>query len=296
MTKNPRTPVTVLGLGLMGEALAGAFLREGHPATVWNRTAAKADRLAGRGATRAGSARDAVAAAPLVLVCLTGYDAVHEVLGPLGDVLDGRVVVNLTSGTSAEARDTAAWVERQGGTYLDGAIMAIPDAIGTPDAAVLYSGPRAAFDLHERALGSLGGTATYLGADHGLSALYDVGVLSLMWNILNGFLQGAALLGAAGVEATAFAPVARNGIETVAGWLAGYARQIDDGVHPAADSTLDTHLAAMEHLVQESESHGVDAGLPRFIRALAAEAVAAGRGGEGYTALIDRFRKPSDHA
>ena len=46
MTQNrdaDRTPVTVIGLGLMGQALAGAFLRAGHPTTVWNRSAAKAD-------------------------------------------------------------------------------------------------------------------------------------------------------------------------------------------------------------------------------------------------------------
>ncbi|MFD0476016.1 NAD(P)-binding domain-containing protein [Nonomuraea thailandensis] len=36
------TPVTVIGLGSMGTALAGAFTRAGHPTTVWNRTAAKA--------------------------------------------------------------------------------------------------------------------------------------------------------------------------------------------------------------------------------------------------------------
>ncbi|MEV4396372.1 NAD(P)-binding domain-containing protein [Nonomuraea sp. NPDC049607] len=292
MTKDRRTPVTVVGLGLMGEALAGAFLRDGRPTTVWNRTAARADRLVERGAVRAGSAREAVAAAPLVVVCLTGYDAVREVLDPLADVLEGRVLVNLTSGTSAEARDTAGWVARHGGAYLDGAIMTTPAAVGSPEAALLYSGPRSAFDPHEPALRSLGG-ATYLGADHGLSALYDVGVLSLMWNILNGFLQGAALLGAAGVEAAAFAPVAKNGVETVAGWLADYARQIDEGAHPATDSTLDTHVAAMDHLVHESESHGVDAELPRFIRALAGRAVAAGHGDQGYTALIEQFRKPS---
>ncbi|MGW0589015.1 NAD(P)-binding domain-containing protein [Streptosporangium sp. NPDC002607] len=34
------TPVTFIGLGLMGQAPAGAFLRDGHPTTVWNGYAA----------------------------------------------------------------------------------------------------------------------------------------------------------------------------------------------------------------------------------------------------------------
>lgn len=38
-----QAPATVIGLGLMGQALAAAFLKEGHPATVWNRSPGKAE-------------------------------------------------------------------------------------------------------------------------------------------------------------------------------------------------------------------------------------------------------------
>ncbi|GII96197.1 NAD(P)-dependent oxidoreductase [Sinosporangium siamense] len=292
-TMETRTPVTVLGLGLMGQALAGALLGAGHPVTVWNRTPAKAGDLVARGARLAGSAEEAVAAGPLVIVCLSDYDAVRGLLGPLGGALGGRVLVNLTSGTSQEARETAEWAAGQAAAaYLDGAIMATPAAIGT-DAVVVYSGPQAAFDRHEPALRSLGSGATYLGADHGLAALYDVAVLSLAWNVLNGYLQGAALLGAAGVDAVTFTPIALKGIETVNTWLPGYAKQIDEGAYPAYDSTLDTHVAAMNHLIHESEALGVNAELPRFVKALADRAIAGGRGGDGYAALVEQFRSPA---
>lgn len=287
------TPVTVIGLGLMGQALAGAFLRNGHPTTVWNRTATKAEQLVAQGAKLADSADDAVSASPLVVVCVSDYDAVHELLDPLDEELDGRVLVNLTSGTSAQARETAEWAARRDGTYLDGAIMAAPPAMGTADAVILYSGPRPVFDLHESALRSLGAGTTYLGDDHGLSSLYDVALLGLMWSILNGFLQGAALLGTAGVDATTFTPVASNVIGTVTDWLSGYAQQIDDGIYPALDSTIDTHLAAMKHLIDESQLLGVNAELPRFVKALTDQAVAEGYGANSYAAMIEQFRKPS---
>lgn len=288
-----QTAVTVIGLGLMGQALAGAFLRDNHPTTVFNRTKAKAEPLLAQGATLADSPADAVAASPLVVVCVSDYDAVHELLGPLGSVLAGRVLVNLTSGTSKLARQTAEWAARRGSTYLDGAILAIPEAIGTADASILYSGPRSAFEAHEPTLRSLGEGGTYLGGDHGLASLYDVAVLSLMWNNLNGFLQGAALLGTAGVDAATFAPVANKAIGTMTGWISTYAKQIDDGAYPADDSTIDTHLAAMAHLIHESESLGVNAELPRFLKALTDQAVADGHGGNSYAAMIQQFRKPS---
>ncbi|MER6901101.1 NAD(P)-binding domain-containing protein, partial [Amycolatopsis sp. NPDC000740] len=49
MTGDIRTPVTVVGLGSMGRALAGAFLAAGHPTTVWNRTPDKAAPLVAGG-------------------------------------------------------------------------------------------------------------------------------------------------------------------------------------------------------------------------------------------------------
>ncbi|WP_242902827.1 NAD(P)-dependent oxidoreductase [Actinomadura terrae] len=292
MTGKEHTSVSVLGLGLMGQALADAFLRAGHPTTVWNRTAAKGEELVARGAKFADSVGDAVAAGSLVVVCVTDYEAARGLLEPLGDVFGGRVLVNLTSGTPGEAREAAEWAAGRNVTYLDGAILAVPEGVGK-DALILYSGPRAAFEAHESALGSLGEGVTYLGDDHGLASLYDVSVLSLMWNILNGFLQSAALLGAAGVNASAFVPIATKGVETVTSWLGDYARQVDEGVYPAYDSTIDTHVAAMRHLVSESEALGVNAELPKLIQELGARAVAAGRGGDGYAALIEQFRTPA---
>jgi 3-hydroxyisobutyrate dehydrogenase-like beta-hydroxyacid dehydrogenase len=285
-------PVTVIGLGLMGRALAEAFLANGHPTTVWNRSAAKAAALVTHGATLATSARDAVAASPLVIVCVTDDRAVRDVLDPLGDVLTGRVVVNFTSGTSRHAHETGERATRWGAAYLDGVISADPQAIGTGDALLLYSGPHDAFATHESTLQRLG-TATHLGEDDGLASRYEMATLSLMWSVLNGFLHGAALLGAAQVDARSFAAFASPGLTMMAGWLTAMAEQIDAGVYPADDSTIDIHRAAMAHLVDESASLGVDVELPRQFRALADRAVAAGRGGDSYAAMIEQFRMPT---
>ncbi|WP_425608590.1 NAD(P)-dependent oxidoreductase [Streptomyces albipurpureus] len=282
------TPVTVLGLGLMGRALAGAFLSAGHPTTVWNRTMAKADALVARGALLAESPAAAIAASPLVVVCVSDYDAAADVLqGPL----DGRVVVNLTSGTPSRARTLAEEVARSGGGYLDGGILAVPEAVGTSGAVLAYSGPRPLYDAHESTLGSLG-TGLHLGDEPGLSATHEMATLVLMWGMLDGFLNGAAILGTAGVSATAYLPIAQTAIDTVAGWLPGYARQVDSGSYPADDGTIDTHLAAMAHVVEESESLGVNAELPRLLRALAERAATAGHGASGFVALVEQFREP----
>jgi 3-hydroxyisobutyrate dehydrogenase-like beta-hydroxyacid dehydrogenase len=291
MNDKTAAPVTVIGLGLMGQALAGAFLKAGHPTTVWNRTTSKADQLVAEGARRAPTVGEALRAAPLTIICVTDYQAVHELLNGSNIELDGTTLINLTSGDSAQARRTAQWAEQHGARYLDGAIMAVPPAIGTADAVILHSGLQPVFEAHQSTLAALG-TVTYLGADHGLASLYDVAGLAMMWSILNAWLQGTALAKTAGVDAATYAPFAQRIAATVAEWLPGYAEQIDSGSFPAQVSTLETDTQAMAHLIEESEAVGVNAELPKLIKAMADRSIAAGHGPEQYPVLIEEFSKP----
>ncbi|WP_369200804.1 NAD(P)-dependent oxidoreductase [Streptomyces sp. PU-14G] len=290
MNNSTKTPVTIIGLGLMGRALASAFLQAGHSTTVWNRTSSKADQLVAEGARLAPTVGDALKAGSLTITCVTDYTALYELLGANDAELGGTMLINLTSGSSAQAREAARWAEQRGARYLDGAIMAIPSAVGTADAVILHSGPQADFEAHESTLGALG-TVSYLGSDHGLASLYDVAGLAMMWSVLNAWLQGTAMIRTAGVDAATYAPFAQQIATGVAEWLPGYAEQIDSGSFPAEVSALETDARAMEHLIEESTAVGVNTELPKLLKAMADRAIAAGHGAEQYPVLIEEFGK-----
>lgn len=114
--------MTVLGLGGMGRALAGAFLDAGHPTTVWNRSPGRDAELVRRGALRAPDAAAAARAVGLVIVCVLDYDGAWQIVEPLGDDLRDRALVNLTSDTPERAREFARWADGRGVGYLDGAV------------------------------------------------------------------------------------------------------------------------------------------------------------------------------
>ncbi|WP_234444998.1 imine reductase family protein [Streptomyces rimosus] len=116
--------------------------------------------------------------------------------------------------------------------------MAIPSAIGIEEAVTLHSEPEGDFAAHKSTLNALG-TVTLLGADHGLASLYDVAGLAMMWSVLNAWLQGAALLRTAGVDAAKYAAFARQMAVGVADWLPGYAEQIDADSFSAEVATLE---------------------------------------------------------
>jgi 3-hydroxyisobutyrate dehydrogenase-like beta-hydroxyacid dehydrogenase len=280
-----RSPVTVLGLGPMGSALAGAFLASGHRTTVWNRTAAKADALVARGALHARSVAEAVDASPLVVVCVIDYDAVAEILGGAVDALQGRTVVNLSADSPERARAMAAWAGEHGVAYLDGAIMTPTETIGGPAAVVLYSGPTTVFDAHRAALASLGGTAAHLGTDPGRAAAHDVALLDMFWTAMSGVVHGFALAAAEGIDATALAPYARGIGELLPPIIDEFAEHIDAGHHPGDASTLASAAAGMQHVVESAAARGIDTTALSAARLIAQRAIDAGHGNDGFSRL-----------
>ena len=126
------TDVSLIGLGPMGSALARA-LQRGHTLTLWNRTPSRAEALLGQGTVLAADARAAVAASPIVLVCVADYAAWRAILAQPGvaDALRGKLLVQLSTGTPQDARDD--WARLDGVGYLDGALLATPSQIGRPD-------------------------------------------------------------------------------------------------------------------------------------------------------------------
>ncbi|QFU88616.1 NAD(P)-dependent oxidoreductase [Amycolatopsis sp. YIM 10] len=236
---------------------------------------------------RAQALRDALAAAPagvhdLVLVCAEDYAAAEAALA---EQPVGRDVVNLTSGTSAQARELAAR-----GRYLDGALMAHPEHVGDPATIIVYSGSPEVFERHRERLGALG-KAVYLGPDPGTAALYDLALLNLAWATLAGFVQTAALLGTAGIRAAEVAPM-------LTGWLAGtisevatdYAGQLDRGRYPGDGEWLELDAPLMDHLVDTTRELGLDDTIATAVRTLTRRAIDAGHGSDSFASLVEIIR------
>ncbi|GGO60037.1 NAD(P)-dependent oxidoreductase [Streptomyces lasiicapitis] len=285
-------PVSVLGLGMMGSALAAALLKAGHPTTVWNRTAAKTGPLAAQGATPADTPAAGVTASPLVIACLTTNDNVRELFAPLAAELRGRTLVNLTNGTPSQARELAAWAEEHGIAYVDGGIMAVPQMIAGPGAYILYSGDEAAYAAHRDTLAALADTK-WVGADAGLAALWDLSLLTGMYGMGVGVAQAYALTGSAGVPAKDFAPLLADWVMAMTqGIVHGTAEAIDSGQHLTDVSSLEMNLKVLPNFTDTFAEHGVDDALFTSLRPLLERAVAEGYGADGLSRMVDLLKTP----
>lgn len=286
------TAVTVLGLGPMGRALAGAFLDAGLRTTVWNRTPGRERELVERGAVGAGSPQEAVAASDLTVVCVVNYDASDAIVrrDTVKTALNGRTLVNLSADTPRRARDTAAWAAEHGIGYLDGAIMVPVAAIGTPDAAFLYSGPEELFQRHRPVLEALGGSRTHLGADPGRAATFDVVLLDIFSTAMAGYAHALAVARAEGVTARELVPFAKGMAGILPPIFEETADEADTGHFAGADNPLTSAVSSMSHIVETSEAHGIDAGVMRAVEGLARRAIGLGHAADGFIRVVDVLR------
>ncbi|MFI7704194.1 NAD(P)-dependent oxidoreductase [Nonomuraea sp. NPDC049480] len=285
------TPVTIIGLGSMGTALAKAFVAAGHPTTVWNRTAAKAAPLVAEGAVHAGVIEAAVAASPLVIACLTDYDATRETLRPAAAALAGRALVTLNSGSPAGARDMAAWAAGHGARFLDGAIKNVPSAVGAPDTLLYYGGDKTVFDEHLATLKVVGGDTVHLGAEPDLAALYEMAVGGTLLPALVGFFQGAAVVQARGLEVSSMVRFTAKWLEMIISILPVMAEEIDSGDYSKLGSSVNLFVAGIPYDEELGKEANLDAAWHAPLHDLLRRAVAAGHGEHSISALTEVLKK-----
>jgi len=295
MPHTDRTPVTLIGLGPMGQAMTRTLLAAGHPVTVWNRTPARAAGVVGDGAVLAANPAEAVAAGELVILSLTDYQAMYDVLGAAAASLAGRTVVNLSSDTPERTRSAADWVAEHGGTFLTGGVMVPAPMVGTDQAYVYYSGSSAAFELHRGAL-SVIGAPRFLGEDPGLAQLMYQAQLDVFLTTLSSLMHATALLGTAGLPATEVLPELMGTVRGIPAMLeAGGQNQgvnIDAGKHPGDLSRITMMGATADHIVAASAAAGIDLALPLAVQKHYHRAIEDGHGDDNWTRIIDGIRNP----
>ncbi|MBB5954916.1 3-hydroxyisobutyrate dehydrogenase-like beta-hydroxyacid dehydrogenase [Saccharothrix tamanrassetensis] len=278
------TPLTVIGLGPMGQAMVAKFLEHGHPTTVWNRTASRADALVEQGATRAATVQEALDANRLIVLSLTDYAAMYEILD--GRTIAGKTIVNLSSDTPETTVKAAAWLAERGAELLAGGLMVPAPLVGAEGAYAFYSGPKDVFEANEDVL-EVVGRPDYLGEDHSLAQLFYLAQLDFFLTTLAAMLHSIALVKTAGVSAAQFAPYLKDNAQSITMYFEETISNIDRGQYPGDLANILMMGASADHVVGASEATGVDAELPKAIQSLYRRGIAAGHGRDNWTALYN---------
>lgn len=286
--------VGVIGLGLMGSALADGLLAHLFDLTVWNRSAEKSSRFAQQDVAVADSVEDLASACDVIVCCLTDQAASMQVLGEeaVAKAMAGKTLVLVCTMNAEESIAAATWAGENGIAYLDGAILGYPSNIRDQCCIVVYSGPKALFDSCSAILNALGGMPRLVGEQAGAALYFDKAVYSTYYAHVTGLLHGAAMCHAAGAPIDTFVEVMTDYWD----WSsedAAMLRQVKNRNYSGAECTLEVHANDYELMIPATcERLGVSNKFQRVIAEYLDRAVADGYGESELAALFEVLGKP----
>ena len=279
---------TIIGLGPMGYTLASLLIDAGKTVTLWNRTVDKAQPLIARGAALAASPAAALSASPITLICVLDYAAAEAILSQenLPSTMQNRLIVNLGTGGPDEAKRLESYIHQHGGRYLDGAIQAAPSQMGRDDTPLFVSGRREHFGEAEPLLRHFAGNLIYLGEKVDAAAHMDLATLSYVYGSYAGFLHGANIAKATGIDVATYGQLV-NAISPSFGAFFQYeANAIASEDFRATESPLRISIPAVRRILRTSEQLKINTEMPTVVDGWLQRASAQGLADEELAALI----------
>jgi len=156
---------TIIGLGVIGAALAQTLLKNGYKVTVWNRSPEKAEALKKEGAIVAMSSAEAIAANPTVVFCIKTHTDTRAILES-AQSLEGKNIIELSTGSAPEAQSLYQWINEKKAECLIGMICTFwspYSGIGEKDSTILTFGSENLWNNSKDMLEVLAGKSNYIG-------------------------------------------------------------------------------------------------------------------------------------
>ena len=162
--------VAFLGLGVMGYPMAGHLKNKGgHEVTVYNRTAAKADKwVAQFGGRSAKTPKEAAQGQDFVMACVGNDRDLHEVMlgndGAFHGMTKGALLVDHTTASAEIARELHADARTRGFEFIDAPVSGGQAGAENGALTVMCGGDDAAFARAEKIIAAYARACTLMGA------------------------------------------------------------------------------------------------------------------------------------
>lgn len=270
----------------MGTRLAELLVAGGYTVSVWNRTRAKADGIAGVKAFK--NLDEAIAQSPLVVLCVLDYEAVNRIMDGIADksILAGKTLINFTTADPREAEALEATLAGLNGGYINGAIQVAPDQMGLPETTIIVSGNKQHFEYSRNALAVFGGNIKYLGDRAALASAMDLATLTWLYGSYAGLIHGIVLSQKTGLSLSAFSEILG---EITPGFTEFFKHQIgvvEKGDFTISQSPLSISIAATQRIHDAFRNAGAQTDFVKAISGLLQKAESRGLANQEVAALV----------
>lgn len=274
-----------IGLGNMGAPIAANLQRAGFGLRVYNRTAAKAGPLVGKGAVQVASPAEVALPGGIVLTMLTDDRAVEEVTLPEHSFVEklggGGIHISLSTIAPATARRLAEHHAKYKVEYVAAPVFGRPDAAAAARLWVCVSGAPAAKQRVQPILAAIGQGIFDFGEDRGSANVVKLCGNFLVASTIETLAELLTLAEKNGVNKKAVAEM----IGKFSPMHQGYANQIAEQKFEPAGFRLTLGLKDVNLILQIAAASTTPLPLASLLHDRWLSAVAKGRGDLDWSAI-----------
>jgi 3-hydroxyisobutyrate dehydrogenase-like beta-hydroxyacid dehydrogenase len=285
-TPQEQKRIGVIGLGLMGTALAERLLAEGYRVAVWNRTPAKAEPLVAQGAEWSDNP---LVSSRRVIISLYTSDIVGQVIEALAPGLQkGQILIDTTTGEPAQTAALGRHLNSLGAHYLNSPISGSSEQARRGEATLIVGGEKEAYDACADLWRSLSKGVYYVGSCDSAAKM------KLVVNLVLGLNRAALAEGLAFAESIGVEPAAALAVLT--GSMA-YSRVMEVKGRKMIErdflvqARLSQHLKDVRMMLKAAQDCGLDLPLSERHCVLLEKAEVCGLGDLDNSAIIEILRR-----
>ncbi|MBE9635558.1 NAD(P)-dependent oxidoreductase [Salipiger mangrovisoli] len=221
-----------LGLGVMGYPMAGHMTKAGHEVTVYNRTAAKADKwVSDFGGKMAATPREAAEGAEFVMACVGNDDDLRAVClgadGAFAGMGEGAVFVDHTTVSSMVTRELWEVAKDNGFGFVDAPVSGGQAGAENGQLVVMCGGDQGDYDMAAPVIDAYAKLCKRIG-DSGAGQLCKMVNQICIAGLVQGLSEGLAFAEKAGIDGRAVVEVIGGGAAGSWQMVNRYETMLDD--------------------------------------------------------------------
>ena len=285
--------VAFVGLGVMGDPMAGHLVRAGHDVTVYNRTTSKAEDWVRRhGHQAAATPAEAAADAEFVMLCVGDDDDVRAVSlgadGVLGAMGSGTVLIDHTTVSADLARELSSACTARDVGFVDAPVSGGQSGAQAGSLTVMCGcDDRATFDRAQAVITAYAGQCRRFGSAGAGQTTKMVNQICIA-GVLQGLAEGVAFAERAGLDVAEIVEVLGKG--AAASW------QMENRASTMAAGEFDFGFAVewmrkdLRICLAEAERLGARLPLAALVDQFYKDVVARGGGRWDTSSLVELLR------
>ena len=282
---NPFPSIAFLGTGLMGAPMCQNLLSAGLPLTVWNRSLAKAEPLAKRGAVVADSPQSAAADADVVITMLSDGPAVWTVMfeqGAADAIREGVTHIDMSSIGADEAIEHAKRHAERGVRYLDSPVSGGTRGASAGELAIMAGGDAETFATMQPVFVPLG-QAIHVGPN-GCGQLAKLANQVIVAITIGAVSEAFILAGGGGADRAKVREALQGGFASSRILTEHGQRMVKRDFEPGGPARF--QLKDLRNALSAAERLGLDLPITRLLHDLFDAMVQSGKGGMDHSGLL----------